>query len=390
MNLRHTLLLASALLASSWAAAQKEEVPDSLNMIENGGFENLDGKLKRKGGIEVAKGWKSPTATNADLYSETVQGSPVSVPKNDHGDQSALNGQNYAGVMWWSYMNKEPRSYLSAKFKKMLKKDQKYCIRYYVSLSDLSKYGTDQLAAYVSKMVVKKDDASSLTYEAQVPAMRTRIFDDLYGWQGVCGVYEAKGDEQFIIIGNFAANEKTNNVKIKRPKGETRVQQANAYYYIDDVSVVPIKSMSECSCEQVDKAASEFIYSRKVAVNKSLPPAAQLDQGAVYFKRFNRNIDGSFMPMLNELVEVMKADPTIKIRLVGHSDATEVDRIRMRPDLMDIDKERAEAVKAVFTDAGVAGERIVVAGQKGDSPAGEGDDEVAQSKNRRVEFEIEK
>ncbi|MBS1581889.1 MAG: OmpA family protein [Bacteroidetes bacterium] len=391
MNLRHTLLIACAALATARAAAQKEEVPDSLNMIENGGFETIDGKLKRPGSIEMAKGWKSPTATNADLYSETVaKDSPVTAPKNAHGDQAPLNGQNYAGLMWWSYMNKEPRSYLQAKFKKMLKKDQKYCVRYYVSLSDLSKYGSDQLATYVSKMVVKKDDASSLTYEAQVPAMRTKVYDDPYGWQGVCGVYEAKGDEQYLIIGNFAANEKTNTVKIKRPKGEVRVQQANAYYYIDDVSVVPIKTMSECSCEQLDKAASEFIYGKKMTVNKSLPPATQLDQAAVYFKRFNRNVDGSFVPMLNELVGVMKANPTIKLRLVGHADVIEVDRSRMRPDLTDIDKERAEAVKAVFTDAGISADRITIAGQKGESPAGEGDDEVALSKNRRVEFEIEK
>ncbi len=53
---------------------------------------------------------------------------------------------------------------------------------------------------------------------------------------------------------------------------------------------------------------------------------------------------------------------------MGHSDAIEVERMRMRPDLTDIDKERAEAVKAVFTDAGIAADRITIAGQKGDSP----------------------
>jgi hypothetical protein len=58
-------------------------------------------------------------------------------------------------------------------------------------------------------------------------------------------------------------NEKTNTVKIKRPKGETRPQAASAYYFIDDVAVFPIKSPSECKCEQLDKAESEFIYGKK-------------------------------------------------------------------------------------------------------------------------------
>ncbi|HEX2617715.1 MAG TPA: OmpA family protein [Flavobacteriales bacterium] len=388
MILRNTLswLGACALPALLWA----QEVPDSLNLIENGSFEQVEGKLKRPGSIEMAKGWKSPTEVNADLYSETVANSPISAPKNEEGEQSALSGQNYAGLLWWSYMNKEPRSYLQAKFKKMLKKDQKYCVRYYVTLGDLSKYNADQLGAYVSKIIVKKDDNSSLTYEPQVPALRTKLFDDLNSWQGVCGVYDAKGDEQYLIIGNFAANEKTNTGKTKRPKGETRVQQAHAYYYIDDVAVFPIKSMSECKCEQLDKAASEFIYSRKTTVNKTLPPASQLDNATVYFKRFNRSIDGSMDMMLTERVAAMKADPNIKIRLVGHADAIETERVRMRPDLTDLDKERAEAVKAVFTEAGIAPERITTAGQKSESPADAGDDEVALSKNRRVEIEIEK
>ncbi|MFT3886119.1 MAG: OmpA family protein [Flavobacteriales bacterium] len=388
MDHRHFLLLLGSCACTLLLRAQ--EVPDSLNLIENGSFEQVDGKLKRPGSIEMAKGWKSPTAQKADLFSETVANSPIGAPKNEEGDQSALSGQNYAGLMWWSYMNKEPRSYLQAKFKKMLKKDQKYCVRYYVSLGDLSKYNADQLGAYISKIVIKKDETTNLTYEPQVPALRTKLYDDLNSWQGVCGVYDAKGDEQYLLIGNFAANEKTNTGKTKRPKGETRVQLPHAYYYIDDVAVFPIKSMSECKCEQLDKAASEFIYGRKVAVNKALPPATQLDNATVYFKRFNRNIDASMTPMLTELVAAMKADPNIKVRLVGHTDAIEAERVRMRPDLTDLDKERAEAVKAVFTEAGIAPERLIVAGQKSESPADAGDDEVAQSKNRRVEFEIEK
>jgi hypothetical protein len=54
-------------------------------------------------------------------------------------------------VTWWSYQGKTPRSYLSAKFKKMLRKDTRYCVRYYVSLSDLSKYASAELGAYMSK-----------------------------------------------------------------------------------------------------------------------------------------------------------------------------------------------------------------------------------------------
>ncbi len=382
--MRTTLLTTFSLLALATAA---QEIPDSVNLIDNGSFENFEGKLRRRGSVEMAKGWKSPTAAKADLFSESVSGD-ASAPRNELGEQSALDGINYAGLRWWSYQSKEPRTYLQAKLKKMLKKGQRYCVRYYVSLGDLSKYAASEHGVYFSKQLVKKDDEGNLTYEPQVPALRTRIYNDLYSWQGVCGIYDAKGEEAYMLLGNFASTEKTNTEKVKRPKGLTAPQYNSAYYYIDNVSVFPIKSPSECTCEQLDKAESEHIYSKKTSVNKSLPPAQQLDNATIYFKRFTRSIDGSMSGMLTDLEEVLKANPDIRIRLVGHTDAVEADRVRMRPDLTELARERADAVKAVFVEAGIAAERIETADQKAESPADAGDGEVAMSKNRRVEIEI--
>lgn len=92
---------------------------------------------------------------------------------------------------------------------------------------------------------------------------------------------------------------------------------------------------------------------------------------------------------INGLVELLKANADIRIRLVGHTDVIEADRVRMRPDLTDLDKERAEAVKAALVEAGIDATRITMAGQKHESPADAGDDDVALAKNRRVEVELE-
>lgn len=368
--------------------AQETPNPDSLNLVPNGSFEEVEGKLKRLGSIEMAKGWKSPTAAKADLLSETVANSPISAPRSQFGDQSALKGTNYAGLRWWSYQNKQPRTYLQAKLKKTLKKGQKYCVRYYVSLSDLSKYSSNELGVFMSKMLVNKDDNMSLTYNAQVPNLRTEIYGDQFGWKGVCGVYEAQGDEQYMIIGNFAANEKTVTGKAKRPKGETRQQTLDAYYFIDDINVWPIKLMSECSCTQLDKAESEFIYSKKVALPLNLKPVDAIEQATIYFKRFTRSIDGSMDQLIADMAKLMTENKEIKIKLTGHSDALEYDRIRMRPDLTELAKERADEVKAALVEAGVEAERITTTSAGHESPADGGDDDVALSKNRRVEVDI--
>lgn len=388
MILRSFSIALAALFGLSLVA---QEVPDSLNMIENGSFEQLSGKLKRLGGIDAVAAWGSPTDAKADIYSETVdKDGPAAAPKNANGFQSPLSGLNYAGLLWWSYGNKEPRSYLQVKFKKMLKKDQRYCIRYYVSLSDLSKYSSDQLGAYVSRIIINKKADNSLTYVPQVPDLKTKVYDDMNAWVGVCGVYEAKGDEQYLLIGNFASNDKTNTLKNQRPKGEVRPQKTSAYYYIDDVSVTAIKNMSECSCDQLDKTESEFIYSRKMTADPNMKPAARVEQSTVYFKRYSAELAPSMKHPMEELITGLKADPNIRVRLTGHMDATEVDRVRMRPDLGELDTERAETVKAALVAAGIAADRITVAGGKGDDPANEGMSEVAMSQNRRVEVDVVK
>lgn len=362
------------------------------NWVANGDFETVEGKkLKRTGGIVYATGWGSPNKRAADLFSESApMESNVSSPKNFGGEQTALSGANYAGIRAWSYQNKEPRSYLQTKLAKQMKKDSLYCVRFYTSLGDLSKYATGELGVYIGKQKIEKEDEANLTYEVKVPNVRTKIHDDMYSWQGVCGVYQADGFEQYMVIGNFAANEKTPNAKTKRPRGETRTQLFSAYYYIDNVELYPIKNRGECTCEQLDKAESEFIFSRKGAINPSLKAAEKIDQQVFYFKRFQRNLDPSMDPWLNDMIAFMKEDVGIKVKLVGHMDATEVERTRVRPDLLMLAKERAEAVKAALVEAGIDAARVTVDSLAGDQPADGSGTDLGMSKNRRVEVELMK
>ncbi len=388
MTTRFLAILLSIIAVPLLSFAQEEK--EDPNLVPNGSFEETEGKLKRLGNIEQATGWKSPTMSKADLFTETVAGAPITAPRSELGDQSPLTGQNYAGVRWWSYQNKEPRSYLEAKLKKPLKKGQKYCVKFYTSLADLSKYSSSELGVYFSKMLVNKNDEANLTYEAQVPRLRTQLYEDMYSWQGVCGVYTAGGDETYLLIGNFRVNERTDTGKPKRPKGETRPQEMHAYYFIDDVSVVPIKLDSECTCEQLDKAESEFIFSRKGAMPSTAKPSQKVDAQVFYFKRFQRTIDRAMEPWLDMMITDMTADPSIKVKLVGHVDETEGERTRMRPDLETLGMERAEAVKEALLEGGIAGSRITVESKKALQPVDDTGSEIGMSKNRRVEVELMK
>ncbi|MFZ1615741.1 MAG: OmpA family protein [Flavobacteriales bacterium] len=388
---KHLQLLLSISMLFGAITANAQQVPDSVNLVENGSFEDLTGKLRRLGGIDAAKGWESPTDSKVDLFSETVASeSPATAPKGAKGFQSALSGLNYAGVRWYSYGDKEPRSYLQVKLKKMLKKGQKYCVAYYVSLGDLSKYSSDHMGAYLSRIAVHKKDMASLTYEPQVPSLMTTLYGDVNGWTGVCGVFTANGDEQYLIIGNFAPTEKVTTGKVMRQRGETRPQLPEAYYFIDDVSVLPVQNLGDCSCSQVDKSESEFIYSRSATNEPGLTAAARVDRSAIYFKRYNKDIAPSMRATLDTLASLLNANKLIKVKLTGHVDATEVDRSKMRPELSELDNNRAEAVKAYLVEAGVDAARITTAGRKGEDPAADRDSEAAMAQNRRVEVDVVK
>lgn len=386
-----SILPALGILLSAGLCAQ--QIDTARTWVVNGDFEQFEGKskLKRPSGIQYAKGWSSPTGKKADLFSESASvESTVSTPKNYAGDQMALSGSNYAGVRWWSYQNKEPRTYLQTKLKHKMKKDSLYCVRFYVSLADLSKYATAELGAWFGKERIEKEDAMSLTYDVTVPAVRTKVYGDMFSWQGVCGTYESKGNEEWMIIGNFAANEKTLNEKAKRPRGETRQQVFSAYYYVDNVEVYPVKNRTSCSCEQLKDAESEFIFSKKGVTPPGLKPAEKAERQTIYFKRFQRMIDPSMEPWLNDVAAAMKEDPKLRIDLVGHIDATELDRTRVRPDLVPLAKERAEAVKEALVEAGIEADRISVASREADDPADDSGTEVGMSKNRRVQVAVKK
>jgi len=175
---------------------------DENEMVENGSFEQLEGKIKKAGSIEVAVDWMSPTKTSADLFA-TSSKSVFSVPNNPYGKEEAHEGENYAGITTFSYGDKVPRTYVSTKLKAPMRKGLKYAVKFYICLSEGSKYASNNVAANFSKKQWSIDENKSILGESSVLDVENVIFNAMFGWDQVCGVYTAKGGEKFLTIGNF-------------------------------------------------------------------------------------------------------------------------------------------------------------------------------------------
>ncbi len=390
MKLKQGLLFAALLGVPAMASAQNSE-----NLVDNGGFESIGGKIKKTGQIDLATGWKSPTGARADLFLSDSKIPEVGAPKNVYGDEAPKEGENYAGFVAYSYGDKAPRTYVMAKLKTPLKKDVKYCVQFYVNLAEASKYSSNQIGLKFSKKEYGTDAKSSIIEDkTDILHMKNKIVNAMYGWELICGTYVAEGGEKYITIGNFTSNENTKNERNKKSEDFKGTQLGAAYYFVDDVSVRVIGDGETCDCgaEEDNSDISTTIYQKVIAVNDKMSPKQKVELQSMYFAFGKDKLTQQAMTALDLVATEMKANPSMMITLKGHSDAKEDEMAEKKPIYAEMDKKRIAAVKAYLVSKGVEESRI-----SGD-PQGNGtsnpeineqdEDDLKMAKNRRVHIVV--
>lgn len=171
--------------------------------------------------------WLCATMGTVDYYN-ACSSTNMGVPYNELGIQDARTGVAYAGILmrlWYSNWREYPMISLS----QPLQAGTWYTLEYYVSLADFS-CGVEHFGVYFS--VNNPYSAITTPYPAQ-PQLETDygFFSDTAGWQLIRGCYQAQGGEQYIFFGNFHDD-------LHTPLDPHCAAINQAYYYIDDVSLV--------------------------------------------------------------------------------------------------------------------------------------------------------
>jgi len=365
------------------------------NLVENGGFESTSGKAKKLGAIEMATGWVSPTGVRADLYTPAAKVPEISTPTNFYGIEAPKEGSNYAGIYAFSYNDKVPRSYIMAKLTSPLKKGMTYCVQFNVSLAELSKYASNDIAAHISKKAFGTEEKSSIIDKSHIIHPDNKIFNALFGWDKVCGTFVAEGGEKYITIGNFTNNANTKYEKSKKPDNVKGTPVIGAYYYIDDVSVVLLETGQACDCggPAVDEnAISSTIYSRSINVSEKMTPTQKIEVQAAYFGFGKDLLQPAALNSLDLIANEMKANPTFKLEIYGHSNEGEIERGNEKEIFANMDQKRIDAVKTYLKEKGIAENRLIAVTKGSSEPSSEvsasDDDDLAQAKNRRVTFKV--
>ncbi len=392
MKLKEIFVLASMFALPLVGTAQD-------NLVDNGGFESTTGKIKKPGQIDLATGWKSPTAVRADVYLKDSKVKEISTTENAYGKEAPAEGENYGGIVMYSPKGKMPRSYLMTKLKTPLKKDVKYCVSFKLSLAEGSKYACNNIGVMFDKKERGSDTKGSIVEDkTSVLSSNNKIYNAMFGWETVCNTYTAEGGEKFIVIGNFGSDDpaKIKTEAVKKAKDNKFAIFAGAYYYIDDIVVTILEDGQKCACNTADEAVNDFsttIYQKPAIVTDKMTSAQKIEVQQLYFAFGKDVLTKESNTALDLIVTEMKANPSSKITVISHNDTGEDALSEKKAYYANMDDKRFESVKAYLISKGIDKSRIMTEG-KGASENNDKEikaedlEDLKMAKNRRVVFKV--
>lgn len=219
------------------------------NLVPNPSFEYSTACPTAYSQITLCYPWYSATIGTPDYFDSCGNHYSLQVPANNIGYQLPHTGAAYAGIFASQrYYKFNVREYLTAPLTRTLTKGTYYYVSFYVSLADTSAYGTNKLGAFFSDTSFAPVQGYLMLAQPQVLNREDNSLINSKEWVQVEGMFEAKGHETHISIGNFFND--TNAGYIANGVGH---RWDESYYYLDDVEVTPCDS-SNGRCLQFENS----------------------------------------------------------------------------------------------------------------------------------------
>ncbi len=160
--------------------------------------------------------------------------------------QQARSGVAYTSFYGYiTTSNIIPNKYAHTKLKDTLKVGKHYCVTFYVSLLNYCQYSTDKFGLLLTPNAFPCLTATSPNYTItgyvpQIVSPAGVQLADTLNWMEISGVYTAIGNEAYLTIGDFFPQSQHSIVNSYPTNCN-----ANAEYYLDDVSVEEIQ-LAKC------------------------------------------------------------------------------------------------------------------------------------------------
>ena len=443
--MKKQLLISGYIMFASAALAQKKIEIKPSTVIPPTGFNQ----------IAFANGFSNPNAATADLFGKAGK-SDFSIPTNYMGNQDAVEGDIYFGIMTYKgdkYLDLSSigndgisvgksngykySEYVQAVIPTGLTAGKDYEMTFKISLADYSAFATKGFGVYFSDKQLSESGNQMLTVTPQVSF--SELVKDKSTWTEMKAKYTATGNEKFAIIGCFSTNYSVENVGGGKSFGSVR-----SYYYISSIAIVEapkpdrdkdgiIDELDTCpdvagvemfkGCPDSDgdgvadkddacptvKGLANFagcpdsdndgVADNKdncpeiaglvsnngcpeVKISEKAKDVFQRAMAGIQFETGKDVIKKTSYPILDNVVSVLKENPSWNVEVQGHTD-NQGDATKNKT----LSEKRAIAVKNYLIAKGVAN-NLKPMGFGIEKPIADNKTPTGRSKNRRVEFNV--
>ena len=342
------------------------------NLVINGSFEDYvscPGSYSQSAAEFRVNGWRSLTNGSPDYFNSCSEGE-AAVPYNWAGVSDAFDGYAYVGLYTYMSQPKEYREYLHSRLAEPLIKDSLYYVEFRYKLSSYSKYSIDRIGVLLSDSLKTFNHDHVLEIPPTISFVKdSALTPETGAWELARAEYRAKGNERFLTIGNFADNINTRSYYIRfRPESEPMLAQS-AYYFIDDVKVIP----------RFSEAPDIVVPPMFTGDNPELNTTYVLKNLQFRFNSYELMPESYYD--LERVIAYMQSHPDISVELSGHTDSVGDDDYNQA-----LSFNRARSAAAYIISKGIAKSRITSRGYGEEQPVAQGQDEASQELNRRVEI----
>ncbi|WP_394747047.1 OmpA family protein [Spongiimicrobium salis] len=340
------------------------------NLVKNPNFnlyKNCPKKLSTFG-VDV-KHWSSPTKGTTDYFNSCSE--VMNVHDNFIGKQHPKLGDGYAGL--YVYGPEDYREYIQVGLTETLVKNKKYHFSFYISRAEESDFAIKDLGLLFTQKKIRVSIDKALTRwqlskikgnPFHLTELKSKSFyTDTSKWILVSTEIVAKGNENFVTIGNFKSNARTQKKQLRNDS------KKGGYYYID---AVRMEAIAEDVSEYVMDGDRESYALDETHVFKN-----------VLFPFDDYHLLETAKRELVAVYSYLSSDSTLKITINGHTDAIGKKKYNAM-----LSKKRAKAVKEYLVSLGLHTDRIQSNGYGGEQPIDENTTAAGRQQNRRVEFVI--
>ncbi len=366
-------------------ALQNDTMP---NLVVNPGFEGSQ-RVYCGWTQDVAKfntnmiGWSSPTQTTPDHFSTKNENTCWAHPsKHSNGKQSTHTGDAMIGIKTYGLGNTPTfwHEYVQAELPEPLIAGTRYIAEFWALRAVRSNEASNNIGLLFTDTPISTRDCLPLYLTPTVNEEKTVKG----GWHKVSGVFDATGDEKFLVLGNFYGDEATNIEKFDQ--GER-----GAYYYIDDVNIRIAPEGAALSPKPKESippppkiVVPQHTSSKEVAIETVEPTvgtSVRLDN--VQFEFDKAVLLPGYEDELTKLVDMLTDYPFLRAEIEGHTDDEGTDEYNMK-----LSNDRAKAVADHLLKKKVEKERITWKGYGESKPLVPNTNDANKAVNRRVEFRI--